>query len=275
MIVFPNCKINLGLHILRKRADGFHDLETVFYPVNLHDALEVVHNTSPAPDIQFTTSGLRIDSPTEENICFKAYQLLKKDFPELPSIKMHLHKIIPSGAGLGGGSSDGAFTLTLLNKKFNLGLTEDELINYALQLGSDCPFFIKNKPCYAAGRGEQLEEIELNLSRHKIVSVNPGIHINTGKAFSKITPLDQRISIKEIIRKPVEEWKDVLKNDFEETVFADHPEIKMIKEKLYRQGAVYASMSGSGSSVYGLFEKNKELQFDFPEHYFVKEILID
>jgi len=158
MIVFPNCKINFGLHILQKRADGFHDLETVFYPIALQDAFEIVQSSSPAATIQFNTTGLKIDSSIEENICFKAYQLLKKDFPELPSVKMHLHKVIPSGAGLGGGSSDGAFTLMLLNKKFTLGLSEVELINYALQLGSDCPFFIKNRPCYATGRGERLEE---------------------------------------------------------------------------------------------------------------------
>lgn len=272
MIVFPNCKINLGLHILRKRADGFHDLETVFYPITLQDALEIVQNSSPSSDIQLTTSGLKIDSSNEENICFKAYRLLEKDFPDLPSIKMHLHKVIPSGAGLGGGSSDGAFTLTLLNKKFNLGLNEDQLIDYALRLGSDCPFFIKNKPCYATGRGEKLEDIELNLSNYKIVLVNPGIHVHTGKAFSKITPSDKRTSIKEIIQQPVETWKNVLKNDFEESVFTDHSEIKTIKEKLYHQGAVYASMSGSGSSVYGIFDKNAQLRFDFPSHYFLKII---
>jgi 4-diphosphocytidyl-2-C-methyl-D-erythritol kinase len=270
MIVFPNCKINLGLHILRKRADGFHDLETVFYPVALQDALEIVQNPSPSLDVEFTTSGLKIDSSVEENICFKAYQLLKKDFPELPSIKMHLHKVIPSGAGLGGGSSDGAFTLSLLNKKFNLNLSEEQLIRYALRLGSDCPFFIKNKPCFATSRGEKLEGIELNLSNYKIVLVNPRIHVPTGKAFSKITPSDERTSIKEIIHQPIEHWKDLLKNDFEESVFEEHPEIKIIKEKLYKQGAVYASMSGSGSTVYGLFEKATMPQLDFPSHYFVK-----
>jgi 4-diphosphocytidyl-2-C-methyl-D-erythritol kinase len=272
MIAFPNCKINLGLHILRKRADGFHDLETVFYPVGLQDALEIVQNSSPFSDIQLTTSGLKIDSAIEENICAKAYRLLKKDFHDLPAVKMHLHKVIPLGAGLGGGSSDGAFTLTLLNHKFNLGLSEDQLINYALQLGSDCPFLIKNKPCYATGRGENLKEIELNLSNYKIVLVNPGVHVHTGKAFSKITPSDQRISIKETIQRPIPEWKDLLKNDFEETVFTDYPEIKTIKEKLYLQDAVYTSMSGSGSTVYGLFEKNTHLQFDFPSHYFVKKV---
>lgn len=272
MIAFPNCKINLGLHILQKRADGYHDLETVFYPIALQDALEIVQSPSLDSTIQFNTTGLKIDSCTEDNICFKAYQLLKKDFSELPAIKMHLHKVIPSGAGLGGGSSDGAFTLLLLNKKFNLGLTEEQLIHYALQLGSDCPFFIKNKPCYATGRGERLEEIELDLSNYKIVFFNPQIHIHTGKAFSKITPSYQRTSIKEIIQQPIENWKELLKNDFEEVVFAEYPEVKEIKEELYRKGAVYSSMSGSGSTVFGMFEKNKELKFDFPGHYFVRQI---
>jgi 4-diphosphocytidyl-2-C-methyl-D-erythritol kinase len=272
MIVFPNCKINLGLHILRKRPDGFHDLETVFYPVALQDALEIIQNPSAVPEIQLTTSGIQIDSTPEQNICFKAYHLLKKDFPHLPAIKMHLHKVIPSGAGLGGGSSDGAFTLALLNKKFNLGLKEEQLIDYALQLGSDCPFFIKNKPCFAISRGEKLEEIELDLSRYKIVLVNPGIHINTGWAFSKITPSDQRISLKEVIQKPIEQWKDFLSNDFEEIVFAEHPQVKEIKNKLYKEGATYASMSGSGSTVYGLFEKELSPFLDLPSEFFVKWI---
>jgi 4-diphosphocytidyl-2-C-methyl-D-erythritol kinase len=272
MIVFPNCKINLGLHILQKRADGFHDLETIFYPVALQDALEIVQNPSASPTIQFNTSGLRIDSLPSENICFKAYQLLKEGFPELAAVQMHLHKVIPTGAGLGGGSSDGAFTLLLLNKKFNLGLSEDQLIDYALKLGSDCPFFIKNKPCYATGRGERLEEVELNLSPYKIVLVNPQIHIDTGKAFSKIGPSNQRTSIKEVIQEPIEKWKELLKNDFEEVIFAEHQEVKSIKETLYSQGAVYASMTGSGSSVYGLFNKNAQPQFSFPEYYFFRQI---
>lgn len=271
MIAFPNCKINLGLYILQKRTDGFHDLETIFYPVPLQDALEIIQNPSPhSGEIEFSTSGLQID--TSENICVKAYQILKKEFPHLPSIKMHLHKTIPLGAGLGGGSSDGAFTLILLNRKFNLELSEQQLIDYALQLGSDCPFFIKNKPCYAIGRGEILEAIDLNFNNYKIVLVNPKIHINTGWAFSKIKPNNSRTSLKEIIQQPIMQWKDVLKNDFEEIVFDEYPEIKNIKEKLYQQGAVYSSMSGSGSTVYGLFEKNLQLQFDFPEHYFIKTV---
>jgi 4-diphosphocytidyl-2-C-methyl-D-erythritol kinase len=272
MIVFPNCKINFGLHILQKRADGFHDLETVFYPVPLHDALEIVQSPSPFADIECTSSGLEIPSTPEQNSCVKAYRLLKKDIAGLPAIKMHLHKVIPSGAGLGGGSSDGAFALVLLNKKFNLELSQDQLHNYALQLGSDCPFFIKNQPCYATGRGEILQPFELNLSDYKIVLVNPKIHIETAQAFSKIIPDNKRLSIKDVIKKPVAQWKDVLKNDFEESVFNEHPEIREIKLKLYEQGAVCALMSGTGSSVYGLFQQSKHPQLDFPSNYFVIQI---
>lgn len=269
MIVFPNCKINLGLHILEKRPDGFHNLETVFYPVKLQDGLEIIQTSSK--EIEFTTSGLKIETGNKENICVQAYHLLKKDFPDLPLAKIHLHKVIPTGAGLGGGSADGAFTLLLLNKKLNLELSEEQLMNYALQLGSDCPFFIKNKSCLATGRGEILEEISLNLSSYKIVLVNPGIHINTAWAFSQLK-LQEKKSIKEVIQLPVEQWKNNLQNDFEEVVFTKYPEIKSIKEKMYGQGAVYASMSGSGSSVYGLFEKDSNPILDFPEHYLAKEI---
>jgi 4-diphosphocytidyl-2-C-methyl-D-erythritol kinase len=273
VIVFPNCKINLGLHILRKRADGFHDLQTVFYPIPLQDGLEVIQNvSSSAKEIEFTSSGLAIDVPPENNICYKAYHLLKKDFSQLPSVKIHLHKTIPSGAGLGGGSADGAFTLLLLNKKFNLDLTEEKLIHYALQLGSDCPFFIINQSCFATGRGENLEKVGLDLSAYKIVLVNPGIHVNTGRAFSQTTPNSERKSLKEIITLPVAEWKQNLKNDFEETVFTQHPEIKNIKKQLYEAGALYASMSGSGSTVYALFQKNDQPQLQFPAHYFMKSI---
>jgi 4-diphosphocytidyl-2-C-methyl-D-erythritol kinase len=272
MIVFPNCKINLGLHILKKRVDGFHDLETVFYPVALQEGLEIIQNTSSIEDLQFTTSGLKIEAPDDQNICFKAYQLLKKDFPELPSVKMHLHKVIPSGAGLGGGSSDGAFTLLVLNKKFSLGLDEEQLIQYALKLGSDCPFFIRNKACFATGRGEKMEEVTLDLSNYKIVLINPGIHISTAKAFSGIKPSSHRTSIQQTIQQPIGQWKENLKNDFEDVVFAEYPEIKTIKEDMYRQGAIYASMSGSGSTMYGLFEKTVQMKVNYPSHYFVKEI---
>src|SRR5215204_3293529 len=180
MIVFPNCKINLGLHILQKRGDGFHNLETVFYPIPIHDGLEVIQMDNRASELIFTTSGLPVDGALESNICYKAYHLLKRDFPNLPSAKMHLHKQIPTGAGLGGGSSDGAFALLALNKKFNLGLSEAELMERSIQLGSDAPFFIVNKPSYATGRGEELIPVQTDLSLFKLLIVNPNIHINTG-----------------------------------------------------------------------------------------------
>lgn len=258
---------------MQKRADGFHDLETIFYPVPLRDGLEILHNSAtPQEEIVLTTSGLPIDAQAGNNICVKAYHLLKKDFPQLPSVTMHLHKVIPSGAGLGGGSADGAFTLLLLNKKFHLQLSQEQLIQYALQLGSDCPFFILNKPCFATCRGENLQTLNLDLSPYQIVLINPKIHINTGWAFSQITPGKERPSLRQIIALPVHEWKQHLHNDFEEAVFSHHPETKNIKEELYRQGAVYASMSGSGSTVYGLFEKNTKPQLSFPSHYFISHL---
>lgn len=271
MISFPNCKINLGLHILRKRTDGFHDLETVFYPIPLQDALEVIHQPVDSKEaVAFTTSGITVES--DSNICIKAYQLLQKDM-ELPPVQMHLHKAIPIGAGLGGGSADGAFTLMLLNKKFNLQLQEDQLIKYAAELGSDCPFFIKNHPCFATGRGEQLEEITVDLTAYKIVLVNPQIHINTGWAFSHLTPDSNRTSLKEVIQRPVENWKDRLTNDFEVPIFLQYPEIGHIKNTLYQQGAVFAAMTGSGSTVYGIFGKDVPLHLSFPAHYFLKEMI--
>ena len=272
LIVFPNCKINLGLQILQKRQDGFHDLETVFYPIPLTDALEVVHHTSPLTDVEYSGTGLKVEGSLSDNICIKAYQLLKLDFPDLPPVKMHLHKVIPMGAGLGGGSADGAFTLLLLNKRFKLGLDEATLIRYALQLGSDCPFFIRNLPCYATGRGEKLENIQLDLSPYSIVLVNPGIHVATGWAFSQIQPQMERPSVREIIALPVEEWKVKLSNDFEAPVCRHYPEIASILDPLYRQGSVYAAMSGSGSSVFGLFPKEAKPVFDFPSHYFIKTV---
>ncbi|MBL7739332.1 MAG: 4-(cytidine 5'-diphospho)-2-C-methyl-D-erythritol kinase [Chitinophagaceae bacterium] len=271
MVVFPNCKINLGLHIIRKRSDGFHDIETIFYPLPLYDILEIIEPAAQK-DIAFSTSGIPIEATTENNLCIKAWRLLQKDFPSLPPVQMHLHKAIPMAAGLGGGSADGAFVLQLLNKKFELGLTTQQLNRYALQLGSDCPFFIINKPCFATGRGEILEETSIDLGVYKFVIVNPGIHVSTKDAFSMITPGPPVKDIKRIIAQSIDTWKDELKNDFEEPIFALHPEIGMIKTELYKTGAVYASMSGSGSTVYGIVEKEKPLQLAFPSHYFVREL---
>ena len=262
MIVFPNCKINLGLRILRKREDGFHDLDTAFFPVPVTDALEIV---TGGDALSFTSSGISIDN--NSNTCTKAYELLKRDFPQLPGLHMHLHKNIPVGAGLGGGSADGAFALKLLNGYFNLNISEEKLLDYSLQIGSDCPFFIKNTPCIASGRGEILEPVSLSLKGFIICLVNPGIHINTGWAFSQITPAIPPISVKEIIAQPTEKWKDLLKNDFENPVFEKYPEIGDIKEKLYSQGAVYAAMSGSGSTVFGIFITGSVPALSFPETY--------
>lgn len=254
MIVFPNCKINLGLNILRKRDDGFHDIETAFYPVKLLDALEVIPQNN-SNTVTFSQSGLPVDGNPEDNICCKAWHLLKKDFSQLPPIKMHLHKSVPLGAGLGGGSADGAFALKLLNEKFNLGISTTALIEYATTLGSDVPFFIINKPCFATGRGEVLEEIKLDLSAYTIVLLNPGIHVNTGWAFTQLLPSIPQKNIKEIVSQSIAIWKDELKNDFEEPVFEKYPAIKNIKEELYNKGALYAAMSGSGSTVFGIFDK--------------------
>lgn len=256
MVLFPNCKINLGLHITGKRPDGFHELETVFYPVPLKDILEVVTST----DLNFSSSGLDIPGNPETNLCLKAYHLLKEDFPQLPPVQMHLHKIIPMGAGLGGGSADGAFALRLLNNKYSLGLSDAALIAYSLKLGSDCPFFILNKPAFASGRGELLELIALDLSSYTFVLVHPGIHVNTKWAFEQIQPKVPAISIKEIIQLPIEEWKLYLQNDFEAPIIKQHPEIAEIKSALYADGAIYASMSGSGSSVVGIYPQHANIQ---------------
>ena len=272
MISFPNCKINLGLHILGKREDGFHNLETVFYPVALKDALELLPATNSTTAIEFTATGLAVDGNTDDNLCVKAYHLLKKDFPQLPAIKIHLHKAIPMGAGLGGGSADASCMLKLLNEKFHLNLSTDQLISYSLQLGSDCPFFIINKPCYATGRGEVLEEISVDLSAYKMALINPGIHVNTGWAFSNITPAIPARSLKEIIQQPAYTWKAELTNDFEGPVFAAYPEVKAIKDSLYKQGAVYAAMSGSGSTVFGIFHREAAPVLPNNSNYFIKII---
>lgn len=265
MIVFPNCKINLGLQITKKREDGYHDLETVFFPVPIKDILEII--SSPA--FEFTVSGITMD-PTG-NICIQAYNLLKQDFPSVPPVKMHLHKNIPLGAGLGGGSSDAAFTLLLLNEKYNLGLTIEQLIDYALRLGSDCPFFMINKPSFAEGRGEILQSLPVSLAGYKMVIVNPGIHISTRWAFSKIKPRTTVNSLSEIITQPVETWKSRLCNDFEDPVFDAHPEIATIKNELYQYGALYASLSGTGSTVYGIFKKNEIITGNW-NNYFCRTI---
>lgn len=254
MITFPNVKINLGLSITEKRPDGYHNLETVFYPVALEDALEVRTSSTAASDRKFTLQqhGMEIAGKPEDNLVVKAYQLLDREF-YLPPIEIHLYKHIPSGAGLGGGSSDAAFMLKLLNGHFHLNLSDDQLEAYAAMLGADCAFFIRNKPTFAEGIGNIFSPIELSLSGYGILIVKPDIFVSTREAFSNIRPSRPAHPIKEVIQRPVSEWKETLINDFEASVFPLHPAIGAIKEELYNQGAVYASMSGSGSSVFGLF----------------------
>jgi 4-diphosphocytidyl-2-C-methyl-D-erythritol kinase len=253
MVSFPNCKINLGLKILRKRYDGYHDLETVFYPLALKDVLEIQRDTA----LNFTAYGLPIPGDHDGNLCLKAWQLLKKDFPGLPFVHIHLYKHIPIGAGLGGGSSDGASTLLLLNKQFNLGLDTLRLLSYAAELGSDCPFFILNTPSLGGGRGEKLEPAIVDFSGYCFVLIDPKLHVSTAQAFSLCTPSTAGPSIREIIQQPIDTWKDQLINDFETPVFQLHPRLREIKEGLYTHGAVYAALSGSGSGLFGIFEQGK------------------
>ncbi len=261
MIVFPNCKINLGLNILALRPDGFHDIETVFYPVALNDALEII----PAPDglIQFTSTGLSIPGDAEANLCLKAFRLLQADFG-LPGVKMHLHKVIPMGSGLGGGSSDGAFALKLINDLFALGLVNDQLGNYARRLGSDCAFFIGNQPQFASERGDHLKQSDISLTGLYLVLAIPEIHVNTAGAYRMAAPRMPAHPLKELIRHPIEAWKDLLVNDFEKPVFKKHPRLGEIKQKLYDAGAIYAAMSGSGSALYGLFDGGTKPEIQLP-----------
>jgi 4-diphosphocytidyl-2-C-methyl-D-erythritol kinase len=267
VIVFPNAKINLGLNILRKRNDGFHDLETIFYPVLLHDALEIIRSPQKEPLVSITTSGIPIPLKGN-NLCEQAYSLLKKKF-DLPPVQIHLHKKIPIGAGLGGGSANAAFTLRLLNEKFSLNIPDTGLMELALELGSDCPFFILNKPCIAQGRGEQLVPIELDVSGYRLVLVNPRIHIDTAWAFSQVTPRDHNSQLSDIIREPVSEWRHKLVNDFQKPIFVHYPLLAGIANQLYESGALFASMTGTGSTIFAFFQKAASPVLDFPEHYFV------
>jgi 4-diphosphocytidyl-2-C-methyl-D-erythritol kinase len=264
MIQFPTCKINLGLSVISRREDGFHNLETIFYPVPLNDALEII----PAPDgvFQFRITGLDIPGGIEDNLCVKAFRSLQPDFG-LPAVKMHLHKAIPMGSGLGGGSSDGAFTLKILNELFALGMDKEQLKNRARGLGSDCAFFMENHPQYAFEKGEQLEPISIDLSGFYLVLIIPGIHVATAAAYRLVTPQMPEHPVKEVIQLPVEDWKDRLLNDFEKPVINKHPLIGVIKNRLYDEGAVYAAMSGSGSAVYGLFTEQPDFTIQ-PFHHF-------
>jgi 4-diphosphocytidyl-2-C-methyl-D-erythritol kinase len=253
MICFPNCKINLGLNITAKRQDGFHELQTIFYPLALSDCLEII--PASASGFSFTTSGMVIPSDGSKNICEKAYDLIRQR-NHIPAVQMHLHKSIPIGAGLGGGSSDAAFTLTLLNNLFELNIAKDELKALAAQLGSDCAFFIENTPSIASGRGEKLTPFPLQLKGFNLALVMPPIHVSTAEAYAGIHPQQPLHDLSKITTETIDSWKEIIVNDFESHIFEKYPRIKEIKEKLYSLGALYASMSGSGAAVFGIFSKD-------------------
>jgi 4-diphosphocytidyl-2-C-methyl-D-erythritol kinase len=270
MLTFPNAKINIGLFITAKRHDGYHDLETIFYPVAVRDALEIID--TPQGNASIHLSGLAVAGDQQKNLVWKAYTLLQKDFSEkIKPVSIHLHKVIPMGAGLGGGSADGAFMLKMLNDHFNLGADTNQLEKYALELGSDCPFFIRNKAAFASGRGEQLEETGLDLSDYSIQLIYPDIHISTAMAFAGITPAPATYSLRDISSLPLDTWKDHIRNDFETSLFPQYPLLQDLKEQLYKGGALYASLSGTGSTVYGIFKKGKQAQISseatFKQHY--------
>jgi 4-diphosphocytidyl-2-C-methyl-D-erythritol kinase len=263
MIKFPPCKINIGLQILRKRQDGYHDIATVFYPLPLTDVLEVIS----AKETSLHITGNPVPGEEKDNLCLKAYHLLKKDFHRLPAVSIYLHKVIPTGAGLGGGSSDAAYMLRILNKKYNLQIPPARLLHYADQLGSDCAFFLQDKPCYATGRGNELFPLtKEDLSGYHFVLVCPDIHINTAWAYGKVIPHIPHRSVLDLVRERIETWEETIVNDFEHPVFETYPSLKKIKETLYKQGALYASLSGSGAAVYGIFPekgiKQKALSFE-------------
>lgn len=263
-------KINLGLNITAKRPDGYHNLETIFYPVPIEDALEIhVLNNSTDKKFSLHQAGMEIIGNTEDNLVVKAYLLLDKEF-NLPPVDIHLYKHIPSGAGLGGGSSDAAFMLKLLNERFELKLTDEKLEEYAATLGADCAFFIKNTPTYAEGIGNIFSPLSLSLKGYQILLVKPDIFVSTREAFSLVRPHEPEYSLKEIITHPVSEWKEQMVNDFEASVFPQYPVIGEIKEELYKNGAMYAAMSGSGSSVFGLFAPDITIpDINFGERSFV------
>lgn len=265
MINFPFCKINLGLRVINKRNDGYHNIETCFYPVPWKDVLEIIRSN----DTKIFLTGIEIQGEAKSNLVFRAYQLLKQDFP-IGSVEIHLHKIIPHGAGLGGGSSDAAHALKLLNELFELNIPIQKLQGYALKLGSDCPFFLETTPMMASGRGDVFTPISLSLSGLTLVIIKPDINVSTAEAYGDLRLPYPSVSLHQahpdlvqILSQPIANWKGALKNDFEKSVFGDYPAIAEIKNKLYRLGAIYASMSGSGSSVFGIFENPIDLEKEF------------
>jgi len=250
MIAFPNAKINLGLRVMEKRADNFHNIESIFIPIGLRDIVEII----PSDSTTISFSGIVVDGAPEDNLCMRAFSLFQEEIG-CGNVSIHLHKAIPSGAGLGGGSSDAAFTLKILAELFNPTIPSRRLKELAGKLGSDCPFFVDNRPSLATGRGEVLQPVSLALKGFHLVLVNPGLHVSTKEAYAGITPQFPETPLLQLINEPVHKWQGRIGNDFEESVFKIYPAIESLKKDLLGKGAIYASMSGSGSSVFGLFEK--------------------
>jgi 4-diphosphocytidyl-2-C-methyl-D-erythritol kinase len=277
VIRFPIAKINLGLNIVERRPDGYHNLETVFYPVPIKDVLEVFPMDEKFPssvDCDLKVSNIQIEGDEQKNLVVRAYQLLKQDFPQqMQRVHAHLFKRIPTQAGMGGGSSDCAVMISLLNDLFGLGLNNQQMIDYAARLGADCPFFVLNRPVYAEGIGERMQPIHFDLSSWVLAIVRPNIPVSTKEAFSYIHPKRPAKNCREIVAQPVETWRDELTNDFEPSVFQIHPEIGQIKDDLYQMGAVYAAMSGSGSALFGLFRKSVDLSSHF-KGMFTEEVML-
>ena len=276
MILYPNAKINIGLNVVEKRADGYHNLETVFYPINLLDALEITTDEHQADSVKLKVSGEAIAGRPSDNLVMKACNLMRSMFPEkIERLSVHLHKHIPTGAGLGGGSSDAAFTIMALNEKFSLGMSVDQMEQLSAQLGADCPFFIKNQPVFAEGIGDIFTDIDIVLKGKTLVLVKPDISVSTADAYSLVSPHKPQQSLRESLRLPVEEWKNHVVNDFESSVFKKFPEIAAIKDRLYDLGALYASMSGSGSAVYGIFNQPVQYVDEVFAGYFCRQRELD
>ena len=276
MILYPNAKINIGLNVVEKRTDGYHNLETVFYPINLLDALEITTDEHQADSVKLKVSVEAIAGRPSDNLVVKACNLMRSMFPEkIERLSVHLHKHIPTGAGLGGGSSDAAFTIKALNEKFSLGMSVDQMEQLSAQLGADCPFFIKNQPVFAEGIGDIFTDIDIVLKGKTLVLVKPDISVSTADAYSLVSPHKPQQSLRESLRLPVEEWKNHVVNDFESSVFKKFPEIAAIKDRLYDLGALYASMSGSGSAVYGIFNQPVQYVDEVFAGYFCRQRELD
>jgi 4-diphosphocytidyl-2-C-methyl-D-erythritol kinase len=262
MIVFPHAKINLGLHVTSKRSDGYHNIETVFYPIAWCDIMEILPGEKHTSGIEVHLSGLPVQGKHADNLCVKAYYLLKNDYP-IPALKLYLHKQIPMGAGLGGGSSDAAAFIHAVNELCSLGMSVSEMQNYAKRLGADCAFFIEGNPVHAIGRGDEFTSVNVSLAGHFIYVVHPGIHVSTAEAYANVVPEMPSVGIPGILANDVSTWKNKLTNDFERSVFSAHPAIATIKQKMYDAGAIYSCMSGSGSAVFGIFKEEPKALAEF------------